>query len=135
MPETRFEAEAVIDEFERLSEDAGRVQRETLKKILEENGETEYLSKFGLNGRTDPQSFKACVPIVTHSDLQPYIKRIADGEDQHASILTAKPISAISLRFFYFCFMCDLIFIIYLCIYTMCIALVVLVPLKGSQNT
>ncbi|KAL2251804.1 jasmonic acid-amido synthetase JAR1 [Sesamum indicum] len=91
----KLDAEAIIQEFESLSMDAGRVQRETLKKILEDNGETEYLLKWGLNGRTDPDSFSDCVPIVTHMDLEPYIQRIADGEK--SSILTGKPISTISL--------------------------------------
>ncbi|KAH6767356.1 Auxin-responsive GH3 family protein [Perilla frutescens var. hirtella] len=95
----KVDLEAVIEEFESLSMDAGRVQRETLKKILEENGETEYLRKCGLNGRTDPDSYRACVPIVTHKDIEPYIRRIADGEhDQYSSsIITTKPIPAISL--------------------------------------
>ncbi|KAL0309307.1 UNVERIFIED_CONTAM: Jasmonoyl--L-amino acid synthetase JAR6 [Sesamum radiatum] len=91
----RLDTEAVIQEFELMSMDAGRVQREILKKILEDNGETEYLLKWGLNGRTDPESYRACVPIVTHMDLEPYIQRIADGEK--SSILTGKPISTISL--------------------------------------
>ncbi|PIA49090.1 hypothetical protein AQUCO_01300146v1 [Aquilegia coerulea] len=85
----------VIEEFEALTKDAGRIQRETLKKILEENGDAEYLRKCGLNGRTDPESFKACVPLVTHTDLEPYIQRIAEGDA--SPILTGKPISAISL--------------------------------------
>ncbi|KAI3449250.1 hypothetical protein Pfo_005915 [Paulownia fortunei] len=93
--EERLDPEAVVEEFESLSMDAGRVQRETLKKILEENGETEYLLKWGLNGSTDPDSFQARVPLVTHKDLEPYIQRIADGEK--SSILTGKPISTISL--------------------------------------
>lgn len=92
----RVELEGVMEEFEMLSMDAGRVQRETLKKILEENGETEYLSKWGLNGRSDPESYKACVPIVTHKEIEPYIRRIADGDA--SSIITTKPIPAISLR-------------------------------------
>ncbi|KAL0412142.1 UNVERIFIED_CONTAM: Jasmonoyl--L-amino acid synthetase JAR6 [Sesamum latifolium] len=92
----RLDTEAVIQEFEMMSMDAGRAQRETLKKILEDNGETEYLLKWGLNGRTDPDNFSACVPIVTHMDLEPYIQRIADGDK--SSILTGKPISTISLR-------------------------------------
>lgn len=91
----RLDLEAVIEEFERLSMDAGRVQRETLKKILEENGETEYLSKWGVNGRCDPESYKGCVPIVTHNDIEPYIRRIANGDT--SSIITKKPIPAISL--------------------------------------
>ncbi|CAN1157235.1 Jasmonoyl--L-amino acid synthetase JAR4 [Linum perenne] len=85
----------VIEEFEAMTKDAERVQRETLKKILEENGSAEYLRNQGLDGRTDPQSFTDCVPLVTHTDLEPYIQRIADGDS--SPILTGKPITTISL--------------------------------------
>ncbi|KAF5176032.1 Jasmonic acid-amido synthetase jar1 [Thalictrum thalictroides] len=88
-------SDLVIEEFDALTKDAGSVQRETLKKILEENGDAEYLRQLGLNGRTDPESFKACVPLVSHQDLEPYIQRIAEGDA--SPILTGKPISAISL--------------------------------------
>ncbi|KAL1161832.1 hypothetical protein V6Z11_A07G161700 [Gossypium hirsutum] len=87
--------EKVIEEFETMTKDAENVQRETLKKILEENGSAEYLQNLGLNGRTDPQSFKACVPVVTHQDLEPYIQRIVDGAS--SLVLTGKPITTISL--------------------------------------
>lgn len=90
-----FNSEEVIEEFEALTRDAGRVQEETLRRILVENGETEYLLKWGLGGRTDPESFKACIPIALHEDLEPYIQRIADGDD--SPILTSKPITTISL--------------------------------------
>lgn len=98
--EERLDWEAVVAEFESLTTDACRVQKETLKKILEENGDTEYLLKCGLNGSTDPDSFKACIPVVTHNDLEPYIHRISDGEK--SSILTGKPITTISLRYIHF---------------------------------
>nr|DAD19151.1 TPA_asm: hypothetical protein HUJ06_020614 [Nelumbo nucifera] len=91
----QFDYEKVIEEFEELTKDVGRVQIETLKWILEENREAEYLQNLGLNGRTDPESFKACVPLVTHKDLESYIQRIADGDD--SPILTGKPITTISL--------------------------------------
>lgn len=90
-----FDPEDVIAEFEIMTRYAGSVQIETLKKILEENGRTEYLERWGLDGRTDPESFKSCVPLVTHDDLEPYINRIVDGDD--SSILTGKPITTISL--------------------------------------
>ncbi|KAG9134077.1 hypothetical protein Leryth_004759 [Lithospermum erythrorhizon] len=90
-----FDPEQVVEEFEALTRDAGKVQVETLKKILEENSGTEYLQKWGLNGRSDLESFKACVPIASHQDLDPYIQRIADGEN--APLLTSKPITTISL--------------------------------------
>ena len=91
-----FNGEKVIEEFEAITSDAERFQKEALKKILEENGSAEYLQSLGLNGRTDPESFKACVPIVTHNDLEPYIMRIVDGVS--SPILTGKPITTISLR-------------------------------------
>ncbi|XP_008803285.2 jasmonoyl--L-amino acid synthetase GH3.5-like [Phoenix dactylifera] len=87
--------ESVIEEFETLTKDAGRVQRETLQKILEQNGEAEYLQKFALGGRTDPESFKACVPLITHKDLEPYIQRIFDGDT--SPVLTGNPLIAITL--------------------------------------
>ncbi|XP_015968394.1 jasmonoyl--L-amino acid synthetase JAR4 [Arachis duranensis] len=90
-----FNMEKVIQEFETLTKDAGRVQRETLKRILEDNASAEYLQNLGLNGRTDPESFKACVPLVTHKELEPYIHRIIDGDT--SSILTGKPITTMSL--------------------------------------
>ncbi|KAK7292782.1 hypothetical protein RJT34_15635 [Clitoria ternatea] len=90
-----FNMDKVIEEFERVTKDAERVQRETLKRILEDNASAEYLMSLGLNGRTDPESFKACVPIVTHKELEPYINRILDGDS--SSILTGKPITTMSL--------------------------------------
>lgn len=91
-----FDPEQVVAEFEAMTKDAERVQLETLEKILQENGRTEYLQKWGLDGRTDPESFKALVPIASHEDLEPYINRIVDGDS--SPILTQKPITTISLR-------------------------------------
>ncbi|KAG8653474.1 jasmonoyl--L-amino acid synthetase JAR4 [Manihot esculenta] len=91
----KLNVDNVIEEFEAITKGAEMVQIETLKKILEENGSAEYLQNLGLNGRTDSKSFKDCVPIVTHNDLEPYIQRIADGD--HSHVLTGKPITTISL--------------------------------------
>ncbi|KAB2595820.1 jasmonic acid-amido synthetase JAR1-like [Pyrus ussuriensis x Pyrus communis] len=90
-----FDMEKSIEDFEAMTKDAERVQRKTLKKILEENGSAEYLQGLGLNGRTDPESFKACVPLVTHKDLDPYIQRIAEGDS--SPILTGKPVPSFSV--------------------------------------
>ncbi|XVF73056.1 hypothetical protein PTKIN_Ptkin12aG0170900 [Pterospermum kingtungense] len=90
-----LDVDKVIEEFEAMTKDAEKVQRETLKKILEENGCAEYLQNLGLNGRTDPESYKACVPLVTHKDLEPYIQRVVDGSS--SPVLTGKPITTISL--------------------------------------
>ncbi|XP_068660350.1 jasmonoyl--L-amino acid synthetase JAR4-like [Aristolochia californica] len=85
---------ASIEDFEAQTKDADRVQRETLEKILEENDETEYLKRFGLNGRRDEETFRKCVPLASHQDFQPYIQRIADGD--YSPILAAKPFTTLS---------------------------------------
>jgi auxin responsive GH3 family protein/jasmonic acid-amino synthetase len=92
-----FSGEKVIAEFDRLTRDAANVQRETLRRILAENGAAEYLQSLGLAGRTDPASFRACVPLATHADFEPYINRIVDGDA--TPVLTGKPVTSISLRF------------------------------------
>ncbi|KAL5204427.1 hypothetical protein ABZP36_009298 [Zizania latifolia] len=84
----------VIARFERVTRDAAGVQRETLRRILDENAGVEYLRKLGLAGRTDPDSFRACVPIASHANLEPYIQRIADGDT--FPVITAKPVTAMS---------------------------------------
>lgn len=89
--------EETVDEFEMLTRDAGRVQQDTLKKILEVNADAEYLKHFGLGGRTDAESFKSCIPLCVHSDVEPYIQRIADGDS--SPVLTGKPITSLSLRY------------------------------------
>lgn len=100
MPEKEAQAaafcgEAVIAEFESLTRDAAAVQRDTLRRILADNACAEYLRCRGLAGRTDAASFRACVPLATHADIEPYIARIADGDT--SPVLTAKPITSISL--------------------------------------
>lgn len=90
-----FSGEEVIAEFEALTRDAAAVQRETLRWILADNAETEYLRDRGLAGRTDAASFRACVPLATHADVEPYIARIADGDT--SAVLTARPITTFSL--------------------------------------
>ncbi|KVH97281.1 GH3 auxin-responsive promoter [Cynara cardunculus var. scolymus] len=93
--DSRFASEKVIEEFESLTKNAKRVQIETLQKILKENGEAEYLKKWNLDGRFDPQTYSSCVPVVTHKDLEPYIQKIADGASH--PVLTGKAITTITL--------------------------------------
>ncbi|KAM7261067.1 hypothetical protein ACFE04_026542 [Oxalis oulophora] len=93
--EVVLDENSVIEEFESITKSAAMVQNQTLARILQQNSSAEYLLDQGLAGRTDPQSFKACVPIVTHKELEPYIQRIADG--QTSPILTTKQITTISL--------------------------------------
>ncbi|KAK2630817.1 hypothetical protein QOZ80_UnG0725170 [Eleusine coracana subsp. coracana] len=66
--------------IEEITRNVGAVQERVLSEILGRNGESEYLKECGLAGATDRASFRAKVPMVTYKDLEPYIRRIADGD-------------------------------------------------------
>ncbi|KAJ0110424.1 hypothetical protein Patl1_02198 [Pistacia atlantica] len=92
----------IIAWFDNVSENAGFVQRETLRRILHQNYDVEYLKKWF--GDIKIQEMDACaleslytslVPLASHADLDPYIQRIADGDT--APLLTRQPIATLSL--------------------------------------
>lgn len=90
-PSTKDKDEAVLELIESLTLNADHVQEQTLSAILERNAYTEYLGRFGLNGRTDRETFKELLPVITYEDLQPEIQRIANGDT--APILSGHPVS------------------------------------------
>ncbi|KAK3119686.1 hypothetical protein QOZ80_9AG0673770 [Eleusine coracana subsp. coracana] len=75
--ETDAEKLAFIEE---VTSDVDAVQERVLAEILGRNAESEYLKECGLAGATDRASFRAKVPMVTYEDVEPYIRRIADGD-------------------------------------------------------
>eukprot|EP01018_Ginkgo_biloba_P021825 Gb_04369 [translate_table: standard] len=77
--------------IENVTKDADQVQSQVLSQILTTNAHTEYLTRFGLDGRTDRSSFKKCVPVITYEDVKKDILRIANGDT--SPILSANPIS------------------------------------------
>ncbi|XP_050208043.1 indole-3-acetic acid-amido synthetase GH3.10 [Mercurialis annua] len=92
----------IISWFEEVSENAGRVQTETLGRILEQNYGVEYLKKwFGDIKIQEMEAseleclYTSLVPLASHADLDPYIQRIADGDI--TPLLTQHPITTLSL--------------------------------------
>ncbi|KAL9245404.1 hypothetical protein vseg_019064 [Gypsophila vaccaria] len=89
----KFDTSKLIEEFEEITKNASQVQNDLLRKILEENKEAEYLKEL-MNGSTDVETFKQCVTLVTHKDLEHLIQRIVDGDK--SPILTTKPLTHFS---------------------------------------
>ncbi|XP_066397988.1 indole-3-acetic acid-amido synthetase GH3.8-like [Miscanthus floridulus] len=77
--------------IEEMTSDVDAVQERVLGEILACNADTEYLAKYGLIGASDRATFRAKVPMATYEDLQPYIRRIADGD--RSPILSGHPVS------------------------------------------
>ncbi|CAN1844246.1 Indole-3-acetic acid-amido synthetase GH3.10 [Linum perenne] len=94
----------IVRWFEDAAANAGRVQAETLRRILQLNWGVEYLRKwFGETESHDllnmedselESFFSRSVPLASHLDLEPYIQRIADGD---SALMTRHPIVTLSL--------------------------------------
>ncbi|XP_068639439.1 indole-3-acetic acid-amido synthetase GH3.6-like [Aristolochia californica] len=80
-----------LEFIEDVTSQADEIQKRVLAEILSRNAHVEYLSRYGLNGRTDRESFKKLVPVVVYEDLQPDIHRIANGDK--SPILCSQPIT------------------------------------------
>ncbi|KAE8667307.1 putative indole-3-acetic acid-amido synthetase GH3.1 [Hibiscus syriacus] len=77
--------------IEDVTSNADDVQKNVLQEILSRNAHVEYLKTHGLNARTDRESFKNTMPVITYEDIQPYVERIANGDT--SPIICSKPIS------------------------------------------
>lgn len=88
--------EKALKYIEDVTINADEVQETVLAEILSSNAQAEYLQRHGLDGRTDRNTFKKVVPVVTYEDLKPDIDRIANGDT--SPILCSKPISEFLTR-------------------------------------
>ncbi|XP_052208440.1 indole-3-acetic acid-amido synthetase GH3.6 [Diospyros lotus] len=77
--------------IEDVTANADDVQKRVLAEILSCNAGVEYLQRHGLSGQTDRDTFKNLIPVIEYEDIQPDIKRIANGDK--SKILCSHPIS------------------------------------------
>lgn len=77
--------------IEDVTSNPDEVQQRILYEILAQNANVEYLSRYGLCGQTDRETFKKSLPVVTYEDLHDDITRIANGDK--SPILSSHPIS------------------------------------------
>ncbi|KAL6975802.1 hypothetical protein U1Q18_024598 [Sarracenia purpurea var. burkii] len=93
----------IIGWFEEVAENAGEVQEQTLRRILEQNCGAEYLKRWlgemdnvqEMEAKDLESVYRTLVPLASHADLEPYIQRIADGDT--SPLLTQQPITTLSL--------------------------------------
>nr|GMD33482.1 indole-3-acetic acid-amido synthetase GH3.6-like [Ipomoea batatas] len=81
----------ILQFIEDVTTNAVQIQERVLNAILSSNAGVEYSLRHGLNGRTDRETFKKIIPVVTYEDVKPDIHRVANGEP--SSIICSKPIS------------------------------------------
>jgi len=85
-----------LEYIEDVTSNADEIQTRVLAEILSSSAHAEYLQRHGLDGRTERESFKKIMPVVTYEDLKPDIDRIANGDT--SPILCSKPISEFLTR-------------------------------------
>ena len=101
------EEEDVIDWFDKQTENASLVQKQTLQRIIDINKDTEYLSSWlGNNFQVEELEldeleahYTSLVPLSSHADFEPYLQRIINGDT--SAILTRDPITAMALRYLF----------------------------------
>ncbi|KAF5727996.1 putative Indole-3-acetic acid-amido synthetase GH3.6 [Tripterygium wilfordii] len=77
--------------IEDFTSNADEIQRKVLEEILSHNAEVEYLQRHGLEGRTDRETFKKVIPMITYEDIKHDIDRIVNGDA--SPLLCSNPIS------------------------------------------
>ncbi|XP_051126151.1 indole-3-acetic acid-amido synthetase GH3.6 [Andrographis paniculata] len=81
-----------LEFIEEVTTNADEVQKRVLAEILSRNANVEYLQRYGgLHGKTDRETFKQIIPVVSYEDILPDINRIANGDT--SPILCSQPIS------------------------------------------
>nr|XP_009790062.1 PREDICTED: indole-3-acetic acid-amido synthetase GH3.5-like [Nicotiana sylvestris]XP_016439812.1 PREDICTED: indole-3-acetic acid-amido synthetase GH3.5-like [Nicotiana tabacum] len=80
-----------LEYIEEVTSKVDEVQCRVLAEILSQNAHVEYLQRHNLNGRTDRETFKKVVPVITYEHILPEINRIACGDK--SPILCSQPIS------------------------------------------
>ncbi|XP_004243319.2 indole-3-acetic acid-amido synthetase GH3.10 [Solanum lycopersicum] len=92
----------IIGWFDEVADDSAVVQRRTLRRILEMNHGVEYLKKWigdikieEIDENLLESTYASLVPLASHADIEPFTKRIADGDT--TPLLTQQPITNLSL--------------------------------------
>ncbi|KAI3971626.1 hypothetical protein MKW92_049923 [Papaver armeniacum] len=80
-----------LEFIEEVTTNTDEVQKRVLYEILSISSHVEYLQKHGLNGHTDPETYRNVIPTATYDDLKPYIERIANGDA--SPILCGRPVT------------------------------------------
>lgn len=75
--------------FQSAAGDPERAQRARLRATLAANADAAYGRAHGFGAITSVEQFQSRVPVTTYDDLEPWIRRIADGE---ARVLTTAPV-------------------------------------------
>ncbi len=69
-----------IHQIELFQKYPHEVQEELLSKLLDHAKDTEYGKRYGFQGLSDYEQFRAQVPIVGYEDIFPHIERLMKGE-------------------------------------------------------
>ena len=100
----------ILNNLEDSTKDAVAVQLQTLHTILQRNGRSSYLQRYGAS--LDTGSFREAVPLSCYDDYADYIDRMADGgggdDDGDRPLLSVDPLVCFFNRYtrLYFVLLC-----------------------------
>lgn len=80
------DALVVNNRLNEITFDPMRSQEEFVIRLIRENAKTAYGMEKGFSSITSLQAFRERIPLTSYEDYAPYIKRVAEGEQ---NVLTA----------------------------------------------
>ena len=80
---------AALRDLKEISAHASSFSNELLKKLIEDNKDTEYGKKFGFSNIGSVDDYRKAVPFTTYDDYAVYIQRMTHGEK---NLITTYPI-------------------------------------------
>ncbi|KAI3897025.1 hypothetical protein MKX03_015849 [Papaver bracteatum] len=84
-----------LEFIKKVTTNTDKVQKAVLSEILSISSQVEYLQRYGLNGRTDRETYRNVIPIATYESIKPFLERIANGDT--SPILCGRPITNLLL--------------------------------------
>lgn len=101
----------ILKTLEHSTKDAVALQFQTLHTIIERNGRSGYLRRYGGGATLDTQSFRESVPLSCYDDYADCINRMADGDggdaDDDLQLLCVDPLVCFFNRYIVSVFRCS----------------------------
>lgn len=88
MPSFTTPTVVLVHYLNSVTQAPAKMQHDVLASILQANAQCEYLRSLGLDGRTDAESFRSCVPISTYDTIKHHLARIAKGDNSELPLDT-----------------------------------------------
>lgn len=88
MPSFATPTAVLMHYLQSVTQAPAKMQQDVLASILQTNSQCEYLRSRDLDGKTDAESFRSCIPISTYDTIKHHLARIVNGDNRELPLDT-----------------------------------------------